>query len=115
MIQANGDELIISISGAKFYLKRFSNILVLYRKEGKLSCLQPECTGEMYPHKVLTVHRAYYGTALDIDFKCNKCSLYVLRGFAIDNEYKYLNFTNKWVEVQVDKEIKERLRKLGYW
>lgn len=108
----------INLGFVEYKLKQSGDKFVLFSVKGKHECLAPNCDGEVYPHRIGSVHVALNGFAVDVEFKCSKCNLWFIRGIHLDRDtyYKVLSMAHKWVIFDEKfKDIYERLEKLGYW
>lgn len=131
-IECDGNILTITIRNkegeivVKWVIEYAMPEVKLIEQEGWLDCPHSRCGGEIKPHQITGVHRAYKGWAMDMNFKCNRCNHYEIHGFPIREEIveNVRKFAGKWVDwwssdvnlTEKDKKlIIERLKMLGYW
>ena len=73
------------------------------------------CGSNAYIHDYTAGKAPMKGYKVDVHYKCANCSFFHTFGVPI-TEDEFKKITNKWIFRHEDKEeIKERLKKFGYW
>ena len=111
MLTVEDTKLILLLPQVKYEIEWKGNVLYARKTKGAYKCL---CGGELFPHHVASLHRAYKGWALDVAFKCRDCHLYVVHGIPCEKDERLRRFAGKFI-INEDEEIRRRLEALGYW
>ena len=123
-IKCNGKELEITIKDREgnlivHWLFEAGGLAKVVKEEGRLICKL--CGEPMKPHHFGSVHNPLRGTAFDFSVKCPNCSLYLTFGNPLEDKEtaeRIKSFAGKfvdWWSCSEEKEVKRRLKALGYW
>lgn len=111
MLKIIGEKLILTLPQVEYEIEERDNLLYARTLRGSYRC---HCRGERFPHRVGAYHRVLNGWALDVNFKCRDCHIFVIHGIPCEEDERLKKFAGKFI-INEDEEIKRRLKELGCW